>query len=155
MTTVRTVGSIAVSHSARRDTGAGFPTPSSHERPPTLYYRAGIIMSEEGDPAGAVAPAIDLFDQEHLREYEWVWLHQEALRTDGVRNNFDSTGDPVVNREWGDTNIPIDSRIKRKLGAQDSLYLYQQVKTHLLSTTSIGFEFAVWSVHQIRTLVRV
>lgn len=112
----RIVGQVTVSGTAL----ANFS-----EVPPALYapaveYRLGMLVQEEGDATSA--PFINLFDDEHLEDFEWMWLYQGVP----ANWNYQSTSAAEVG-SWGFTEtIPLDLRVRRKLGQTDSLLLYAQ-----------------------------
>lgn len=86
--------------------------------PPVL--RAGILVCEELDSQGG-RPTLDLFDPEVLEEYEWMWLHQAGEYTAGSQI---ANGSSVFNAYR--TDIPLDLRVRRKLGKKDAVVLYNQ-----------------------------
>lgn len=83
--------------------------------PIPVAVRLGILAVEE--TAGS-APTIDLFDPENLEEYEWMWLyHSSGVLTCGGSTHLRQND-----------NISVDTRTRRKLGKQDSVWLYGQFK---------------------------
>jgi len=89
---------------------------------PGVIYRLGMLVQEEADATSA--PAIDLFNDEALEDYEWMWLHE------GVPTNWNymmPASQPTIVAGVGFfEHLHIDLGVRRKLGQTDQLLLYAQ-----------------------------
>lgn len=133
----RVVGSIGLVGSIVASTNPIFPSP---------VVRLGIIVSEDesNDPL-ADPPTRSLFDLTDLQEAEWMWLHQVTIPWDNVfftEPSLDWTQKVAI-------DIPIDLRVRRKLGQKDNLYLYASYATPN-SDALISYTWAVRMVEQLR-----
>lgn len=139
VTIARIVGSIALAGNSVRTNSAGAPY--------HVLVRMGILVTEDTD---RVYNAIDLSDPESLEEFEWMWLHQQVLDMDGFASGGDALGAETT---WAATkaNIPVDIRVKRKLGKKDSLVLFAQHA--LMSFVPNNFVFDTGMAVQLRTVL--
>lgn len=116
VTISRIVGSITLAgNSGRSATGL---------LPYGVLVRLGILVTEDTD---RVYNAIDLGDPESLEEFEWMWLHNQIL---DVRAGHTLPSTETLH-ETTYANVPVDIRVKRKLGKKDSLLLYGQHALHV------------------------
>lgn len=107
ITVDRIVGSIAVQIAIRWQ---GVTAPQMLFQPAARF---GILAVEDGDPN-----PLDLWEQETLETYEWMWLKQ-VLTDTGRTSEIDSD---AVSTQW--VNFDVDIRNRRKIGKQDVLCLY-------------------------------
>jgi len=87
--------------------------------------RFGLLAIEEAGPGdGTEYEDISLFENEHIQDYEWMWLHQATMWsqptaiTDGIN---------------GQAHIDLDVRVRRKLGRQDAVLLFASFVTPVAS----------------------
>jgi len=91
---------------------------------PGVIYRLGMLVQEEADATSA--PAIDLFNDEHLEDFEWMWLHE------GVPTNWNYMAPSQPNIVAGVgfyEHLHLDLNVRRKSGQTDNLLLYAQCGT--------------------------
>lgn len=92
-------------------------------------FRMGMLVVEEVDDITTWVPP-NLWDHDHLEEYEWMWLQQTCILDEGFFPLFD--GNPLVDLRASETHH-IDIRVKRKLGKTDHLVLLAQMSSPLPS----------------------
>lgn len=139
VTISRIVGSISITGESVRTAISGAPY--------GILVRLGILVTEDTD---RVYNLIDLGDPESLEEYEWMWLHSQILDPMG----FEPGGEYLnTDTAWTSSyaNIPVDIRVKRKLGKKDSLLLYGQHSLHITSPNN--FSFSTQMSVQLRTVL--
>lgn len=106
--------------------------------------RLGMLVVEEIDDITTWNPP-NLFDHDHLEEFEWMWLHQTYALA--WPNWVSTPGWPQVEaRGWGGIDIPIDCGVRRKLGKADHLMLVGQM-TRLIDA---DFDFNAEMFEQLR-----
>jgi len=144
----RLVGSL--SYWASTSLEQSFPAADGRDTPNLrMLVRTGILVREELGSAAA-ADAIDLFDNESIEEYEWMYLHQHAPIWMG--DNFSilgpTTGFPLVSlySQWTED---LDLRVKRKLGKKDHLMLFQQ-----WAAGPGAFDMSLSAAHLLRQLIK-
>jgi len=76
--------------------------------------RFGILVREDGNTV-----PLDLFDEQTLEDYEWMWLHQ-AETSDWI-SGLGADSSTLVS-SWG--SVELDIRNRRRVGFTDSLLLY-------------------------------
>lgn len=108
----RVVGNINVAMQTRIEGGTG------NWQEPT--FRLGILLHEEVEDLAELGP-IDLWDRESVEEYEWLWLWEGMSET-----HFTLNLGTENHRIFGRVHVPIDLRVKRKMGKKDLLVLYHQ-----------------------------
>lgn len=91
---------------------------------PATWIRLGILVQEEGDSTSA--PFMNMWTDEHLEDFEWMWLREIIPSNWNYCPGSTTTGPSG----WGFTEtIDLDLRVRRKLGATDNLLLYAQLAT--------------------------
>lgn len=103
-----------------------FVSPVDVPLAPPMYIRLGLIVQEEGD--ATTAPFINLFSDEHLEDFEWMWLYSSCAQG----WNYIPYADADLYNRSGigfQFRIPMDLRVRRKLGQTDTLLLYAQYAT--------------------------
>lgn len=108
----RTVGTINI-------TGTGFWDSGEVTALPWPIIKFGLLVNEEISQETGALPQVNLFDQECLEDYEWMWLAT-------VMPEFISTrlisGDQFVTNFM--LHLELDIRNRRKIGQSDELNLY-------------------------------
>lgn len=108
--------------------------------------RAGILVAEEIDDIASWSPP-NLFDHDHLEEFEWMWLWQGEGRS---FNTVQEQEYPGLNSTiWGGVDVEMDIRVKRKVGKQDHVILVGQ----FLHGTAGPFSFGVGMVPMLRCVM--
>lgn len=114
---------------------------------PGVIYRLGMLVQEEGDATSA--PAINLFSDEHLEDFEWMWLHEGGATN---WNYMHASAQPTIVAGMGFTKeIHLDLNVRRKLGQTDTLLLYAQAAPQF----GAEFDTSVMSVtgsHVLRSI---
>ena len=91
-----------------------------------LLVRLGVLVREEVDSFAGIE-FIDLFDNEAIEEYEWMYLQQTQMEPRWGRTFVVSDG--MTGENWVNVlqkDIHLDIRVKRKLGKKDHLVLCHQ-----------------------------
>lgn len=112
--------------------------------PPNCFVQLGLLVNEEVTK-DASGQTIDIFEQESLEDYEWMWLWGGYVEFDSTR--FLSGTQYVTD---ANTRIEVDIRNRRKIGQSDELNLYAQ---YLMDTSSTGAGIpvlqATWSLRTV------
>lgn len=97
-----------------------------------VFARMGMLVVEEVDDITTWQPP-NLWDHDHLEEFEWMWLWQGNILDDNVLL-VEATGGQLGDlRTW--RTIDIDCRVRRKLGKQDHLVLLGQLSNGISAET--------------------
>lgn len=104
----------------------GFFTAEFADIPPANYaphvvVRFGMMVQEEAD--ATTAPFINLFADEALEDFEWMWLHETTPENLGYATRTSSN---AIAGMGFYNHIHLDLRVKRKLGQTDLMLLYAQ-----------------------------
>lgn len=92
--------------------------------------RFGLLAIEEAAPGDlAEYQGISLFQNDHIQDYEWMWLHQVRHEAFAQLNT-----EPTI-YSWSLSKVDIDCRVRRKLGRQDAVCLLASFVTPLASDT--------------------
>jgi len=101
-----------------------------------VFARMGMLVVEEVDDILTWQPP-NLWDHDHLEEFEWMWLWQGNI-IDGEAGllQLPNPNDPsfVDVRSW--RTIDLDVRVRRKIGKQDHLVLLGQLSNGISAETS-------------------
>lgn len=112
----RIIGQIHYQVAAQQD-------PSQFLAPPRCLIKAGILVNEE--ITQDISPqALNLFEQETMEDYEWMWLNTTLMKYDETQRFTDTAGDAVVLDAVH--TLELDIRNRRKVGQSDELNLYIQ-----------------------------
>lgn len=90
---------------------------------PAVYLRLGMLVQEEGDATSP--PLIALGNDEHLEDYEWMWLASFTPQEWNYTPTGGTAGTYIAGMGFSQT-LHLDLRVKRKLGQTDQLLLYAQ-----------------------------
>lgn len=113
----RVVGQINLQWSV----GARWVEVPAYRFAPSVAFRLGLVVQEEADATSS--PFINLWSDEHLEDYEWMWL-KEVIPDSW---SYMPTSDENQYVALGSTNtIDLDIGVRRKLGQTDNLLLYCQ-----------------------------
>lgn len=113
---------------------------------PATMVRLGMLVQEETDPTAA--PFINLFSDEHVEDFEWMWLQEVVPNNWNYLPGSSTTGASG----WGWTHtIDLDLRVKRKLGQTDNLLLYAALAIVADGNYATHFEYVTGS-HLLRSV---
>lgn len=134
----RTIGNISLKATTTWDSAVTID-------PPDVYVKLGILVNEEitADPAGST---LNMFEQETLEDYEWMWLWGGFVGADQFQTRA-LTGTQFVTSGW--TNIYLDISNRRKIGQSDELNLFGQV---VVNGETLGAPI-VEAVYDLRTVL--
>lgn len=119
------------------------PNPSGLLHP---VVRLGVLHREEIPPDGTTLdPRINLWDDAHLEDFQWMWLHQAGW------DNIWTAG-PEATDLNGSVRIPVDIRVKRKLSRRDGIALLASFVVPATSPGAIVFGTEVDMYPMLRVL---
>lgn len=108
----RVVGSITLGATAFWDSGDIISSPSP-------FVKLGLLVNEEISQEVGSLPMLDMWDQETMEDYEWMWMWSGYLEHITTRL---LTGTQYLTEY--NLKIDIDLRNRRKIGQSDELNLY-------------------------------
>lgn len=86
--------------------------------------RLGMLVAEEIDDITTWNPP-NLWDHDHLEEFEWMWLYQtQVLGWDGGAR--EESWPSLGSRSWFAKDVHVDLHVRRKLGKADHLVIVGQ-----------------------------
>jgi len=109
----RTIGTLSLRGSCQW-------TSTTVVEPPGLYVKLGLLVNEE-ITADVSGQTLNIFEQETLEDYEWMWLWSGYLELVQTRRFLEDEADFVSTYF---SRIDIDIRNRRKIGQSDELNLY-------------------------------
>lgn len=134
----RLVGTISFSEQAA----------ANGQEPAPTIVRFGILETEDTD---RLYQTIDLFDNESLEQFEWMWLHQFSFNHNSYLFNATNPGTYIRSSS---ADIPLDVRTRRKLGHKDSIVLYTQKRRVSAAPLGATDTSICRYVHQLRAIAR-
>lgn len=114
----RVVGDITVRAWGTQDTADRLLSP-------VPMFKLALLVNEEvtQDVSGQT---LDLWDQEQMEDYEWMWMHHE-IPTYQVGRALTSPAGQIAH-EWH-AQVHLDLKNRRKIGQSDELNLYGSYRT--------------------------